>query len=360
MKFLTRHPFFSSLLKLVAYILVGWNTLFACLVVAVLLLGAVFTVPPATEHLGDLEPVYGEAHSFNDLLAIPVTGEIVGDGATSLASFDAEVTSGYEVKQKLYEAVDHDEIKGVVLEINSPGGTIYGAHAIADGVEYYRSKTKRPVFAHIEGIGASGAYWAAVSADRVVADYGSDVGSIGVVMGPFKYYNTVLSEQGGLFDGGVMTQNGIQSVSITAGKSKDLGDPYRQLTTDEQRQLQQSVNNDYDQFVQYVSQRRDITAEVLRNQVGAMIYDNKTAQNLKLIDQSGSREDVYAALAKAAKVEGEDYRVVRQATAVSFLASLLGAVTHAPTHSAKSPASLCALTRSPLVHYGSVTELCGR
>jgi protease IV len=114
--------------------------------------------------------------------------------------------------------VDDLSLHGVVLEINSPGGAICGARAIADDVSYYRSKAKKPIYAHVEGLAA---YWAASAADKVIADYGSDIGSIGVIMGPFKYYNTVVNEDSGLFDGGVITQNGIESVSITAGKPKD-------------------------------------------------------------------------------------------------------------------------------------------
>jgi protease IV len=118
------------------------------------------------------------------------------------------------------------------------------------------------------------------------------------------------------------------------------------------------VNSDYDEFVRYVSTHRGIAPDTLRNTVGAMIYDNKTAQSYKLIDSTGSREDVYAALAKAAKIEGDDYQVVRQTSLVGFLASLLGAVGQAPTTKAKPAFDTCSLTRTVIAYHGSVADLC--
>mgnify|MGYP003385414319 CR=1 FL=1 len=362
-----QRPFVRSLGKLILYIWVGWGAVVTAVAVTFIVpLGFAIALivaasPSATEAdtLANLDTVSGPSTSVNELLAVPIEGVIVGSsGEAGLGgSLGNSATSGYDVKKMLYDAAGHDEIKGVVLEINSPGGTIYGAHAIADGVAHYREQTKRPVYAHVSGVGASGAYWAAVSTDKVLADYGSDVGSIGVVLGPFKYYNTVLSEDGGLLAGGVMTQGGIESVEITAGRSKDVGNPYRRLTADEQRLFQQSVNNEYDNFVQYVSQRRSIPDATIRSQIGAMIYDNKSAQSLKLIDATASRDEAYTQLAKAAGV-GDDFRVTRPAGAQGLLTALLGVVGLTPPKHVATPLDTCSLTRTTLSYYGSVADLC--
>jgi protease IV len=354
-------PFVRRLAKLAVYIFVGWNALLVSVVggtvAMIVVLAAVFGsgAPLPSDKLGDLETVAGAEFSTNQLLSIPVTGTIIGEANGPLSAF-SDATDGYEVKDRLMAAAKRSDIRGVLLKINSPGGTIYGAHAISDGVEYYRRVAKRPVVAYVQGVGASGAYWVAAAADHIIADYGTDVGSIGVIMGPFKYYNTPVSEDGGLFAGGVITQKGIESVNITAGRSKDIGDPYRRLTADEQRQLQQSVNNEYDQFVSYVATRRGLTADVVKNQVGAMIYDTTSAKALKLIDEVGNRDDAYAALAKAAKL-GHDYRVVQPLAPIGFLGSLLGMAGY---HVAPARAKLdaCVLTRTTLAYHGSVANLC--
>jgi protease-4 len=358
----------ANSLKLSVYMIVAWNVFWFCIFGAVVFLvvlglliggGSSNTATATNKHLDNLQTVFGDNTAADQLLAVQVTDDIVGELPTSgLAASFSNATSGYEVKQTLYEAASRDDIKGVVLEVNSPGGEIFGARAIADGISYYKQKAKKPVYAHVEGLAASGAYWAVAPADKIVADYGSDVGSIGVIMGPFEYYNTVLSQDGGLLGGGVVTQNGIESFNITAGKSKDVGSPYRHLTPDELRQLQQSVNNDYDDFVSYVSDHRRIKPDVLRNQIGAMIYDNKTALSLKLIDASGSREDTFAQLARAAKISGDNFKVVQQTPPVGWLDSLLSSVTHAPTTKAKSVFDTCNLTRTVLAYHGNVADLC--
>lgn len=365
--FSVRHPFWSDVIKRIITIVVSWNVVLTCAMVT--FFGLLFffgimliSASDATTANADqptYKTVYGGGTGDRKILSIKVSGVIVGDetedqGGLSALLSDGYV-SGYAIKKQLIQAVGDESIKGVVMEINSPGGTIYGAHAISDGISYYRSKTHQPVYAHIQGSGASGAYWAAASADKIIADYGSDVGSIGVIMGPFQYYNKVTAQDGGLLGGGVVTQNGIESINITAGTSKDIGNPYRKLTDAEIKSLQQSVNNEYDNFVQHVSATRKITPETIRNQIGAMIYDNKTALQLKLIDETASREDVYQELAKAANVE-DDFQVVREETVPGFVASLFGAVTHSQRKEVKIDS--CALTRNALAWQGDVTSLC--
>ncbi len=353
-------PFLRSLVRMSSRIIVTWAVVLGCAVVTFVSLGnwvnTINSVAP--DPLANLVSLQGDTSSPNQLLALKIQGTIVGDAQSPEATSSADATtSGYDIKRQLYAAADRDSVKGVLLEIDSPGGTIYGARAIADGVKYYRDKTKHQVYAHIEGTGASGAYWAAVSANKIIADYGSDIGSIGVIMGPFEYYDTVLSESNGTSQ--IVTQNGIQSVEITAGRSKDLGNPYRKLTADEQAQLQQEVNNDYDQFVAYVGTHRGISVDTIKNQLGAMTYDNKTAQSYKMIDGSGSREDALDQLAKANEIQNGDYQVMGlvQPSSGSGL-GILGALSNKVVQPKASSTTGCALTRAPLAYSGDVARLC--
>jgi protease-4 len=365
MSFFTRHPYYKNLLKAGGYTWVIYNVLafsmlgpLFALIFFGALVGGASKDSSSTDTAGlERENVYGSG--YNELLSLKISGPILGEADESPFSLAGE-TYGYELKKQLIQAVDEDNIKGVVLEINSPGGTIYGAHAIADGVTYFKNKTHKPVYAYIQGVGASGAYWAAVSSDKIYADFGSDIGSIGVIMGPFQYYDKPVSEDGGLFGGGVVTQNGIETQYITAGKSKDVGSPYRRLTPDEISQLQQQVNNDYDVFVGYVSERRSIPEATIRGQIGAMAYDNKTAKSLHLIDETASREDVYNALAEKAGVKA-DFQVTRVKTKGGFWSTMLGAVTGKPAKQASTtqPAgTACATSTLHLAYAGNVTDLC--
>jgi protease-4 len=306
--------------------------------------------------------VYGTRDSNNKLLSITVTGVILGDKATDESGgglFDTGAnTYGYEIKKQIALAAKDESIKGIVLEINSPGGTIFGAKAIADAVEAYKQQTHNPVIVHVNGIAASGAYWAAASADSIMADAGTEVGSIGVIFGPFQYYDKVTSIDNGILGGGVVTQNGIDEFYITAGKSKDFGNPFRKLTTDELTSTQTMVNNEYEEFVNHVTQTRHIPADTIKNKLGAMVYETKRAKELGLIDSTGSIEDSYVFLANLAHLKRGEYEVVRQRKSSPAFADTLdslGFIRHEP-----QVLSLCKSPQVVLSYYGNVMDLCGK
>lgn len=350
-------PFIIQLIKTVVLLVVSFNALMVCLFFA--FFGFLIFIVFAAGIFGDSLPydtIQGDEFSENRILSIPVNGIILGDRsevADPFSFLSAGITFGYEVKQEFINAAEDDSIDAIVLEINSPGGTIYGSQAIVDGINYYREQTDRPVIAHVSGLAASGAYMAATPADYIFADKGSSIGSIGVILGPIKYYDGVVSE-GDLFTGEVTTENGIESDYITAGKSKDLGNPYRRLTPEERNVLQTSVNNEYDEFVTLVTNTREIPENQLRDQIGALIFDNKTAQGYKLIDESLNKQEAYMFLAD--KLEfGDDYQVIQTPATPGFFESLMG-VTHRFT-TPKSTVS-CVFSGKVLAFHGDVNSLC--
>ncbi len=360
-QFTTSHPFLGGLIKRTIKIVLTWNVVLACIFGTLVFFGLLSAVFAGVSGAATSRtPVYGDG--INQILSIKISGVILGSSGAegSLFNFlaDSGQTYGYDIKEQLYAAADDELLKGVILEIDSPGGTIYGANAIADGVKYYREKTKKPVYAHVEGLGASAAYWAAASTDKIYVDYGSTTGSIGVIMGPVEFYDKVIATDGGLLGGGVITQNGIESTYFSAGKFKDLGNPYRRLTQEEVTILQQSVDSEYDEFVKFVSQRRNIPEATIRETIGAMAYEPKKAKSFKLADEIGSRQAAYEAIASSAKI-GTDYTIVREQSEPGLADSLLGAVTRWQQPKAK-PVDLCALTKSTLAYHGDVTAWCAK
>ncbi len=270
--------------------------------------------------------VYGNDRADYKLLSIPVKGPIEGsqsgDSYSSIFA-DPAIAYGYDLKNELIQAANSGEYSGVILEIDSPGGTIYGAKAISDGVAYFKEKTNRPVYASIQGLAASGGFWAAVSADKIIADSGTGIGSIGVIYGPFTYFDKPVAIDGGLLGGGVITQNGIEQTYITAGEGKDAGNPFRRLTAKEQSVIQTSVNDAYEDFVDYVALRRGVSASDIKQTVGAHLYGEKQALNNKLIDEIASREDAYEQLASKAGV-ADSFRIVSSHEIADDFLSLLG------------------------------------
>lgn len=354
--FITRHPYLKQLLKRIITIIVTWNVVIICIIGTFIVMAMVGGQDDLDSQVL-IKPIYGEGSK--EILSIKISGPLLGsnDSANSLSGiFSDQYTYGYEVKDQLYYAATDDSIAGVILEIDSPGGTIYGARAIADGVEYYRTQTKKPVYTHIQGMGDSGAYWIAASTDKIFSDYGSDIGSIGVIMGPFEYYDTPIATGGSLLGGGVVTQNGIESINITSGRSKDIGNPYRKLTNAEIRELQRQVNNEYNDFVSFVSHHRKIDGNTIRNKIGAMSYDPKSALELRLIDAIGSRQDAYDAIAEAANVQ-DDFYVAREESAPTVVESLFGALGRKP-QSTTSKLNLCGLAQTTLAYHGDVSKWC--
>ena len=106
------------------------------------------------------------------------------------------------------------------------------------------------------------------------------------------------------------TTGGITREYITAGRGKDAGNPYRPLTDEERAAFQQSVDNLYDDFVAHVSEERGIPEGTIREDIGALIFDNDQAQALGMIDATATLQEAYAELARLAELAPERYQVV--------------------------------------------------
>jgi len=309
--------------------------------------------------------VYGEAGAPGKLLSIPVTGVILGEELEPAGFFGLPgVVYGYEVREKLRKAAEDSDIAGVILEFETPGGTIFGSRAIAAGIEEYRAKTGKPVVAFVAGLSASGGMYAMAPADLILADYGSLVGSIGVTMGAVEYWDGIFATEGGILGGGVTTRNGIIFQPITAGRSKDVGAPYRPLTEQEKAELQRGVENEYAEFVRYVAAKREIPEATIRDRIGAMVYDNATAQELGLIDGTADRPEAYARAAALAGLEAGKFRVVRETGGGWSWGRLLGKLGLGSGDRAEAPAAgptrICFPAHAILAYYGDPVALCAR
>lgn len=301
-------------------------TLSLCCGLTALSIYALSTISGDSSFSVDANPSYetvsGSESSQDKILAISIKGPILNEGAADSSSLFAtsSYVYGYTIKQQLQDAASDKSIKAVMLEIDSPGGTITGSKAISDGVAYYKEQTNNPVYAHIMGTGASGGYWSAASADKIYSDYSSLVGSIGVIFGPFKYYKNVTSELSGLE--AITTTGGIETYYITAGGNKDFGNPYRKMSSEEEKNLQDDTDSAYDMFVKHVSTARNISENKIRNEIQAMPYGEEQALKLGLIDAIGAKNDAYADLASNAGL-GDDYKVITVKSDTDFWSLLM-------------------------------------
>ncbi len=181
------------------------------------------------------------------------------------------------IAKKIRAAADKKQVTALLLDINSPGGTVASVQDIYDAVLYFKSK-KKPVVAMFRDVAASGGFYVAMAADKIVAQPGTLTGSIGVIMQG--------SNIEGLFD-----KIGVKMTPIKSGKHKDMGSPYRQMTEEEQALLQEMINDTYQQFFAVVQKARpNIPVEQLKLYADGRIFTGQRAKAIGMIDELGGEE----------------------------------------------------------------------
>jgi protease-4 len=215
--------------------------------------------------------------------------------------------------------------------------------------------------AHVQGLSASGGVYAMAGADQIVADHGSLVGSIGVIIGPFERYRDVTGIPGTLLDQGVTTEGGITEEYLSRGRGKDLGNPYRDMTDEERAVLGGGLDREYAEFVAWVSEARGIPATTIVDELGAFVFDGNTAVDRGLVDRVLGREEAYRLAAEMNDVDPEDTRVER-VSGPGLLAALFSARSpgRGPGASAPEPGRSTVCTGAPLVlaYHGDLSAAC--
>lgn len=309
------------------------------------------------------EVIWGDESAEGRLRAIPISGSIMTDGASG--GLLAAGTYGYEVADQI-DDLTTDDSAGLVLLVNTPGGTIAGSKAIADAIERYQDRTGQPVLVHVQGMSASGGVYSTAPADEIIADHGSLVGSIGVIYGPFEQYEDVVA-MGDILQGVVQTTGGITQEYITAGEGKDFGNPFRPITDEERTIFQQGIDNEYDNFVNHVAEHRGIDAETIVNSLGAHVFDPVTAEANGLIDGTMGRPEFFRHAAEAAGIDPESF-AVDQILPPTGWASLFGIHrAHGTALPLEARAGKEAVVNqsfcdpaTPLVFAGDIQAVCGR
>lgn len=170
-------------------------------------------------------------------------------------------------------------LKGIILKIDSPGGTITASDLVYREIINFKTAQKIPVVACITGMGASGGYMAALSADRIVAVPSAMVGNVGVLLPSISLE-------------GLMDKLGIRNQTLTSGKFKDSGSPLRDMTGEDRAILEGIVKEFQQDFLTKVKKHRPVTPEDLSVIQDGRIMTAATGLKYHLIDQVGYYEDV--------------------------------------------------------------------
>ena len=191
---------------------------------------------------------------------------------------------------KLDEYARDESIKAVVLRLETPGGAIVPSQEIYEKV--LKVKAEKSVVASMGTVAASGGYYIACAADRIVANPGTITGSIGVI----AQFSQVEE---------LMKKIGLKATIIKSGKYKDVGSPVREMTEDEKRIIQALIDDIYEQFVEVVVENRNIPKEKITNIAGAKAFTGRQALEFGLVDELGTMEYSVDLAAKLAGIEGE-------------------------------------------------------
>jgi protease IV len=200
-------------------------------------------------------------------------------------------------------------VKCILLRIESPGGGIGASQELYREVR--RTIEVKPVVASLGGIAASGGYYIASAANRIVANPGTITGSIGVI----SYFPNLRE----LFE-----KIGFTAVIIKSGRFKDIGNPDREMTQEERELLQSTMDEAHRQFIRDVARGRNLPEEKVREVADGRIFMGERAQQLGLVDELGNFEDAVKASAMLGKIEEEPELVYAKKRKRSLLDLLIG------------------------------------
>ncbi|MBI4248100.1 MAG: signal peptide peptidase SppA [Elusimicrobia bacterium] len=213
--------------------------------------------------------------------------------------------------------IEKENVKAIVIEINSPGGSVGAVQEIFSQVKKMRSKTEKPIIAYVGDVAASGGYYVASACDKIVVHPGSLTGSIGVIFSVSNFTE-------------LMKKVGVQMTPIKSGKHKDIGSPTRNMTDEERKLLQELIDDAYGQFLSAVSEGRNMPLEQLRPLADGRIFTGAQARKLGLVDVLGDSED---ALNLAAELAGipESPQAIRDSDPWQGLIEILGTAFKGPS-----------------------------
>jgi protease-4 len=271
---------------------------FICLLaLAVFLSGCVYISLPRAEPLAE-KAVGGKGP--DKVLLMDVSGLIEDEAGNGVLGLEARPNITARIKEELVLASEDSRVKAVVLRINSPGGSVTTCDIIAHELKEFKKKRGIPVVAELMDVAASGGYYVAVSADRIVAHPTTVTGSIGVV----AY---------GVNASGLMEKVGISDQTVKSGGNKDMGSPLRPMTEGEREILKTVVDGMHERFLDVIIEGRahaNLGRDELAGIADGRIYTARQALDLKLIDSIGYMDD---AIALAREIAG-----IKEATVITY------------------------------------------
>lgn len=242
---------------------------------------------------GGWEEVVLEGNGKKKIVEITVEGAIQHDAAHAI----------HPILSMLNFAKNDPDVQGVILNVNSPGGDVVTVNEIHLEIEKLRQEEKTVVVS-MGSIAASGGYYISANADRIFAHPSTITGSLGVIIS-FPNYKELAERVG------------YNELNIKSGPMKDIGDPLRTMSEDEEKVYQDIVDVSYEQFVDVISEGRNMNKNTVRKLADGRVYSGKSAKELGLIDEFGSLQDAISFIKQNTNLTS--YQVVQYKPKTSVL-----------------------------------------
>lgn len=193
--------------------------------------------------------------------------------------------------RRIEQLAETKGVKAIVLDINSPGGSVGAVQEIHSRILRVKKEKNIPFVALFGDVSASGGYYLGAACDKIVAHPGTLTGSIGVI---FSMTNLE----------GLFAKIGVKQDPIKSGKHKDIGSPAREMTLEERKLMQALIDDAYEQFVEAVAKGRKLDAEVVKPLADGRIYSGRQALENKLVDKLGDSTDAVELAGQLAGIQG--------------------------------------------------------
>ena len=229
---------------------------------------------------------------------------VMGTDRVAMVKIEGILISSEHIVEELNDYADDASVKAIVIRIDSPGGGVVVSQEIYNAVKNAKKEGKK-IIVSMGSVAASGGYYVAAAADKIVANPGTLTGSIGVKM---EFANVEK----------LLEKIGVKGMVVKAGEFKDIGSPYRDMTAQEKKLLQDVIDDVHNQFIKAVAEGRNLPEADVRAIADGRIFTGQQALALKLVDQMGDLADSIRLVGSMAGIKGRP-RVVEKRKKIPFL-----------------------------------------
>ncbi|MGK9043467.1 signal peptide peptidase SppA [Mammaliicoccus vitulinus] len=256
----------------------------------------------ATDSDGISESVQSGSDSSSKIVKLSVNGTIQDTGEEE-SLFSGGGYNHQAFLKQLDKIKKDKDVKGVLLEVNSPGGGTYESDEIHKKLEEIKAKDKK-VYVQMKNMAASGGYYISTPADKIYAGSQTLTGSLGVIISSVNYAE-------------LADKVGVKDESVTSGKHKQILNPMKHMSKEERNIMQSIIDDSYKQFVDVIKDGRHMSESDVKKLADGRIYSAQQAKSNGLIDEIGYEDDAIKAL--RSDIKSKNAQVVTYSASSGFL-----------------------------------------